>query len=520
MKDKIQALMKRFSGAIVQPVMFLAITGLVLAIGVVLQIDSMPAGLQAVGDFVYNLMMNGGINQLSVIFCVGITCALAKRKKVDAAILAISEFLFFLYANNAWLTSQNLLAEQTALGLYGTGQAVVLGVQVVDMGVFLGILLGCVNGWLFNKFCDVEFKDAVRIYGGSRFAYLICTAATVFLAIILCYVWPIINNGINACGTFIESSGNLGLFVYGFLNRFLIPTGMHHLIYMPFMFTPLGGTMQIGDTVLGGATLIWSGQLGIIDSITALDPSVKYMLFGFSKVFGCIGLTMAFIKTAKPERKAETRALLLPLLSVAVIAGITEPLEFMFMFAAPLLWLVHSVLDGLFQVIVFALGCRFPFSGGILSCITTFFTVPTSLTKWYILFIVGFIAIFVWYFAFVFLIKKFDYKTPGREESVGAVEGSVVAAVEGNSKEEKGKNGLGDVDDIIEGLGGKDNIMAVNNCFTRLRVDVKDMDKLDEAKINKFKNSGIVKKGNNVQIIIGMKVQSVREDVCAKLGIE
>lgn len=520
MKDKMQVLMKRFSGAIIQPVMFLAITGLVLAVGVILQLDAMPAGVQAVGDFIYNLMMNGGINQLGVIFCVGLTCALAKRKKVDAAILAISEFLFFLYANNAWLTAQGMLAEPTMLGLSGTGQATVLGVQVVDMGVFLGILLGCVNGWLFNKFCDVEFPDAVRIYGGSRFAFLVCTIATVFLAIVLCYVWPVVNNAINACGAFIENSGNIGLFIYGFLNRILIPTGMHHLIYMPFLFTPLGGTMQLGDTVMSGSQMIWMGQLGIIDSITALDPSVKYLMFGFSKVFGCIGLTMAFIKTAKPERKAETRALLLPLLSIAVLAGITEPIEFMFMFAAPLLWLVHSVLDGLFQVIVFALGCRFPFSGGIIAALPTFFTVPTGLSKWYILLIVGIVAIFVWYFSFVFLIKKFNYKTPGREDSIGEAEGNTVAALEGNSKEEKAKTGLGDVNDIIEGLGGKENITAVNNCFTRLRVDVKDMDKLDEAKINRFKNSGIVKKGNNVQIIIGMKVQSVREDVCTKLGME
>ena len=328
----------------------------------------------------------------------------------------------------------------------------------------------------------------------------------------MCYVWPAVNNAINACGAFIESSGNFGLFIYGLLNRILIPTGMHHLIYMPFLFTSVGGSVAFGDTVMNGAQMIWMGQLGNIANVTALDPSVKYMMFGLSKVFGCIGIVMAFIKTAKPSKKVETRSLLLPLLFVAVLAGITEPLEFMFMFVSPLLWVVHSVLDGLFQVIVFALGSRFPFSGGLIAAVPALFTVPTYLSKWYITLGVGLVGIAVWYFTFVFLIQKFNMATPGREE------GDDTPKVDSGEKSKS--ESLGNVMDIIDGLGGKENIVHVTNCFTRLRVDVKDLDKLDESKINKFKNSGIVKKGNNVQIIIGMKVQTVREDVCQILGMD
>lgn len=142
MKDKLSGAMKKFSGAIVQPIMFMAVTGIILSAGVILRMDNMPALLKGMGDFLYNLMMNGGINQLSVIFCVGITVALAKRKKTDAAVVSLSMFLFFIYANNAWLTSHNMLAKAGAFGLSGTGQAMVLGVQVIDMGVLLGILLG------------------------------------------------------------------------------------------------------------------------------------------------------------------------------------------------------------------------------------------------------------------------------------------------------------------------------------------------------------------------------------------
>lgn len=513
MKEKFQEATQKFSRAIIQPVMFLSVTGLLLTFGVILKMDVMPAMVSAVGNFIYTIMMNGGMNQLSIIFCVGITTALAKRKKVDAAILGISIFLVFLYANNAWLVANDMLIKADFLN--GTGQAIVLGLQVVDMGVFLGIILGCMTGYIFNKLCDKEFPDAIRIYGGSRLAYLVAVFAAIILAIALSYFWPIVNYGISVCAGFIESSGAFGLFTYGFLNRVLIPTGLHHLIYMPFLFTPVGGTLEIGGQVASGAQQIMLAQMGNLGSITALDPSVKYMMFGFSKVFGCIGIVLAFIKTAKPHLKAETKGLLLPLLFVAVIAGITEPLEFMFMFVSPLLWLVHSVLDGLFQVIVFLLGSRFTFSSGLLAAIPSMIALPMHLTKWYITFGVGFVGIATWYLTFSFLIKKLNLKTPGREEGS---DDTVSLNIPSENKESKAS--LGDVDDIIVGLGGKENIVTVNNCFTRLRVEVKDIEKLNDESINKFKNSGIVKKGNNVQIIIGMKVQTVREDVCQRLGIE
>lgn len=514
MKEKLQEATQKFSRAIIQPVMFLSVTGLLLTVGVIMKMDVMPELVKAIGNFIYTIMMNGGINQLSIIFCVGITTALAKRKKVDAAILGISIFLVFLYANNAWLTANNMLIDAKVLN--GTGQAFVLGLQVVDMGVFLGIILGCLTGYIFNKFCDVEFPDALRIYGGSRFAYMIAVAVTVLLAIALSYFWPLVNQAIAVCAGFIENSGSFGLFIYGFLNRVLIPTGLHHLIYMPFMFTPVGGTAEIAGQVVTGAQQIMLTQMGNLGTITALDPSVKYMMFGFSKVFGCIGIVLAFIKTAYPNKKAATKGLLLPLLFVAVIAGITEPLEFMFMFISPLLWLVHSVLDGVFQVIIFVLGARFPFSSGLLGAVPSLIALPMNLTKWYITFGVGLVGIAVWYFAFTFLITKLKLKTPGREDG----EEGQATSIEVNTKTDDKKASLGDVQDIIVGLGGKENIITVNNCFTRLRVEVKDVEKLDDASINKFKNSGIVKKGNNVQIIIGMKVQSVREDVCQVLGIE
>ena len=447
--------------------------------------------------------MNGAINHLSIIFCVCIATALAKNKKTDAAIVAVSAFMIFIYANNAWLSLNGMLAESAGAG---TGQAMVLGVQCVDMGVFLGIILGCLIGYIFNKFSDVEFPDVVRIYGGSRLAYIVSIAVTAVLAIVMCYVWPLVNNAISSCLVFINSAGSAGYFVYGFLNRFLIPTGLHHLIYMPFLLTPVGGTAEIAGQAVSGAYPILMAEMGHLADLTALDPSVKYMTYGFTKIFGYIGVTLAFIKTAKPEKKVATRSLLLPLLFVACVAGVTEPLDFMFLFVSPLLWLVHSVLDGLFQVIIFLLGARLQMMSGILNVIPMIIAIPARLSKWYIAFGIGIVAIVVWYFVFTFLIKKFDIKTPGREEN-----DAEAAAIALNESTE--------VNYIIEGLGNQENIVSVSNCFTRLRIEVKDVEKIDEARINQFKNQGIIIKGNNIQIVIGMKVATVCENVKKALNI-
>lgn len=509
---KIQAAMKQFAGAMVQPIMYLAVAGILMAIGVICQ-NTGTGVVAAIGTFLYTLFNNAFLNQLSIVFCVGIAASLAKKKKGDAALIAMITFFIFLYANNAWLTNNGLLAEAGAIGLAGTGQAVVLGVQVVDMNVFLGIILGAVVAWFFNKFGDVKFPDVVSIYGGTRFAFLLCTIFTIVFAIVMCYVWPVINGWIGSLGSFMANSGNVGLFVYGFLNRVLIPTGLHHMIYLPFLMTELGGTMVAGDYVANGAMMVWYTQLGMIDYITELDASVKWMFFGMAKVWGAIAVAAAFVITAKPSKRASTASTVIPSAVIAVLSGITEPLEFMFMFVSPLLWLVHSILEGLFGVITYVAGARIPFYGGLLNFFTSILTVPAQLSKWWIVLIVGVPATIIWTLVFVFMIKKLNLKTPGREDDD---EGEAPAAVEAP----KGSNGLGDVNDIIEGLGGKDNIVHVTNCFTRLRVDVKDVALVDDAKINKFKNSGIVKKGQNIQVIIGMKVGGVKSDVCAALGIE
>ena len=508
-KRSASGIMKLFSGAIIQPILFLSVVGIILAVCVILRLSFMPAAIQTLRTFFFGVFISAGISNLPVILCIGLTVAFAHKKKTDAAVVAFLTFLVYLYANQTFLKMTGRLIQADTLT--GTGQGMVLGLQVDDMGVFAGIIIGCLTGWIFNRTCDTQFPEALRIYGGSRFSAFCCTMMAVVLAIVVSYVWPVLNAGINVVANFIEVSGLFGVFVYGFLNRFLIPTGLHHLVYMPFLYSALGGTATIAGQSYDGAYAIYMAELGNPSAITSVDPSVKYMFFGFSKIWGSIGSVLAFIHCARPERKDDVKAMMLPAMGVAILAGITEPLEFLYLFASPLLWLVHSLFDGLGQMLEYALGFRLMQYGGILDIIPGMIALPVEMTKWYVFFILGVIFTALWYFSFVFLIQKLDLHVPGREENY-------VATGAHAAKDAKGVAAMGDVQDIIDGLGGKDNIKAVINCMTRLRVDVYDISKVDQDKINRFKNSGIVMKEDNVQIIVGLKVDDVCEAINEKLG--
>lgn len=505
--------MKLFSGAVIQPILFLSVIGIVLAICAILRLTFMPQVLQTIGTFFFLIFLQAGISNLPVILAVGLTVCFAHKKKNDAAVVGLLTFLVYLYANHTFLQMTGGLID--AETLTGTGQGTVLGLQVDDMGVFAGIIVGCLSGWIFNRTCDKQFPEAMRIYGGSRFAGFCCMMMAVALGIVVTWVWPVLNAAISAIADFVEMTGAFGVFVYGFLNRFLIPTGLHHLVYMPFLYSAIGGTATIAGETYEGAYAIYMAELANPTAITQIDPSVRYMFFGFSKIWGSIGSVLAFIHCARPERKNDVRSMMLPAMGVAILAGITEPLEFLYLFASPLLWFVHSLLDGLGQMLEYVLGFRLMAYGGITDLIPGMIAFPIGMSRWYVYFILGVIMCAAWYFSFVFLIQKLDLKVIGREDTAAAVSMSKASTVGGA----KGVAALGDVQDVIDGLGGKDNIKAVVNCMTRLRVDVYDISKVDQDKINRFKNSGIVMKEDNVQIIVGLKVDDVCEAINEKLGV-
>ncbi|AJA47959.1 PTS system alpha-glucoside-specific EIICB component [Clostridium pasteurianum DSM 525 = ATCC 6013] len=522
MKDKIVNGMQIFARSIVTPILFLPIVGILLAIvGVISNPSIVGEGspLINVGEFV-----GGGLwtflTNLSIIFCVGIAMGMAKEKKAEAALVSVFSFLFFLGANHAWLSlTGKLINYKQVSDLAGTGQTVLLGFQVIDMGVFLGMILGITIALVHNKFCNKEFPEAVAIYGNTKLVFLILIPILLILAIVLSYVWPTVALAIKALTTLINSSGFFGIALYGFLNRFLIPTGLHHLIYTPFLYSDIGGSLMINGKTYLGAYNIFLAQL-TDPSIKVFDPSAKFLQFGMVKIFGLAGAALAFYKTAKPENKEKLKGILIPAVATSMLVGITEPLEFTFLFVSPLLWLVHSIMDGLFEAVAVLFGVRTFGSDGLINFVVYNLPAGIGRTRWPIYIGIGLVQLGVYYLVFKTLIQKLKLKTPGREDSEVKLftkkDYKGKKSKDSKQIEENEKDDLAAV--IVEALGGKDNIESVDNCFTRLRVKITDLDKLDEATLKTTGASGVIKNGNNVQVIYGPKVNGVRNKVDKYLG--
>ncbi|MBS4958623.1 MAG: PTS transporter subunit EIIC [Clostridium sp.] len=350
----------------------MAVTGMILSVCAILKLDIMPDFTKKIGDFIFNILSGGMIGQLSAIFCVGIATALAKPKyKTDAAILGIITFLIFLYANNSWLTITDRLAVAGEQGLYGTGQGMVFGVQVTDMGVFLGISLGVFVGWMVNKFGDIKLHRYLSPYAGTKSVYILIVFATILFAIGLTYAWPIVNSVVEAVVKATTTAGSVGFFFYGFLNRLLLPLGLHHFLWMPIFYTPLGGTAEIAGQVYNGAFNIWLAELGNVSQITTMHPSIGY-LSNFGSISLPIGIAFALWKTARPENKKKVASILIPTVVTAFLAGVTEPLEFLFLFLSPLLWLAHAVVYGFSLFITNLIGINIQFDTGINMFINSF----------------------------------------------------------------------------------------------------------------------------------------------------
>ncbi|GIM30597.1 PTS system, glucose/glucoside family, IIBC component [Clostridium polyendosporum] len=523
MKDKVVNGMQIFARSVVVPVLFLPIAGIILALSSILSNPTIVGNgsfLINVGKFIGSGLWPILIN-LGIVFCVGIAMGMAKEKKAEAALIALFSFLIFLGANNQWLTlTEKLVPYKVTSDLYGTGQTVILGFQVIDMGVFLGMILGVVVALVHNKFCNKEFSGAFGAYGNTKLVFMVLVPILLTLAVVLSYVWPVVASGITALTSFINMSGSIGVFLYGFLNRFLIPTGLHHLINTPFLYSNIGGELAINGKTYFGAVNIFLAQL-TDPSVKMFDPSAKYLQYGMVKIFGLVGAALAFYKTAKPENKIKLKAILIPAVATSVLAGITEPLEFTFLFVSPFLWLVHSAMDGLFEAVTVLLGARTYGPGGLIDFVAYNLPAGIGRTRWPIFIAVGLVQLPTYFFIFRFLIQKLNLKTPGREDNE-------VKLYTKKDYKDKTSKGSGEVAAdkgsdlaavIVQGLGGKGNIETVDNCFSRLRVKVTDASKVDEPALKGTGASGVIKNGNNIQVVYGPKVNGVRNSVDKYLAV-
>lgn len=527
--SKVKGALEVFAKSIVQPLMYLSVAGILLIVGIVLTNSTVTGMLpflqsgpfQLIGNIIYDSLMFL-INNLAIIFCVGIAGAMAKKNKGHAALIALMSFFLFLEANNITLSLNGQLvdASESMLGLTGTGQSTIMGIQVLDTGVFGGIILGCITGAVFNRFSNKQFPIALSMFSGVRFPFLIMILISWVLGWGFCYIWPPVQNAISALAGMIQNSGNVGLFVYGLLNKLLVPTGLHHLIYTPFQFSDVGGTLVLGDTVVSGAYPIRVAEMAM-EGVPFSD-STYFNSYTFNNLWPYLGIGMAFITTAYKQNRKKTEAVIIPLMVTAVLSCITEPMDFLFVFAAPVLFVVHSILSGVFLVLLKVLSIPAGTSGGIINILVSNLVLGVDKTNWPMMFVLGIVNAVVYFFLFRFLIKKLNLHTPGREEETAedaellADGGATVATAQADALAASAP-ASSDTDqailDLIEGLGGKDNIEELENCFTRLRVAVKDGSVINEDLINRVPNSGINRNGTDIQIIYGMQVAAMRDKV-------
>lgn len=287
MKAKVMDGMQRFSKAMFIPVLILPIAGILIALGNLLTNQRLLEVIPFLNNPIttgFGTILTGSLvsilGNLGLIFCVGITVGLANKEKAVAGFTALLGYLVFVNAMNKFMQLSGVLYEGETL--QGTGQTLVLGVQILDMGVFLGLILGIITAMVHNKFIDTEFNGAFQIYGGSRFVFIVLIPVVVLLSIALTFIWPYFQTGINKLGTLINHSGSFGIFLYGALERLLIPTGLHHLIYTPFLYTELGGSAEVGGKIFEGARNIYYAEIAD-PSVKELSPSVVWMLAVFLK---------------------------------------------------------------------------------------------------------------------------------------------------------------------------------------------------------------------------------------------
>lgn len=520
MKDKAFGVLQRVGRSFMLPIAILPVAGLLLGIGGSFTNQTMiqSYGLSNVlgeGTFLYNILtvLNrcGDIvfANLPLIFAVGVAIGMAKKEKEVAALSGAIAF-FIMHTAIGVMVDINNLAEKLPNGSIVN----VVGITSLQMGVFGGIIVGLGVAALHNRFYKIQLPQVLSFFGGTRFIPIISALVYILVGFLMSYVWPPIQNGIYAVGDFVRNSGYAGTWVYGLMERALIPFGLHHVFYLPFWQTAVGGTEIINGQLVEGAQNIYFAELAS-GNITKFNvEATRFMSGKFPlMIFGLPGAALAMYRTARADKKKAVGGLLLSAALTSMLTGITEPIEFTFLFVAPLLYVIHCIFAGLAYMLMHVLnvGVGLTFSGGLIDLTLFGILQGNAKTNWLFIPLVGVGYFIVYYFLFSFLILKFNYKTPGREdnnEEVKIYTRADVNAAKANNK--KGSSSDTVSPKIVKGLGGKSNISDIDCCATRLRCTVFDEKLIDEGLLKSSGASGVIKKGKGVQIIYGPNVSVIK----------
>lgn len=552
MKDKVFGVLQRVGRSFMLPIALLPVAGLLLGIGGSFTNETMLnayglMGIMGPGTLLYavfTVMKQAGdivFANLPILFAMGVAIGMARREKEVAALAAAVAFFIMHASISAMITinggTENLLAGASAS---------VVGITSLQMGVFGGIIVGLGVAALHNRFYQIELPQVLSFFGGTRFVPIISALVYTLVGILMYYIWPPIQGVIYSVGNVVLNSGYVGTWIYGIMERALIPFGLHHVFYLPFWQTAVGGTMEVGGRLVEGAQNIFFAQLA--------DPSVEKFAVSATRfmsgkfplmIFGLPGAALAMYKTARPEKRKAVEGLLLSAALTSMLTGITEPLEFTFLFVAPALYAIHCVLAGAAYMLmhIFNVGVGMTFSGGFIDLFLFGILQGNAKTNWIWVVIVGIVYFIVYYFLFTFLIRKFDLKTPGREISdevklyhrsdvdkkrrggkrEGIKDGGALNS--GNTSGGSASGGMSENDEIsariCDGLGGRDNISDVDCCATRLRCTVYQSSKVKTDVLKSTGASGVIQKGNGVQVIYGPRVTVIKshlEDYLEKMS--
>jgi PTS system maltose and glucose-specific IIC component len=508
-KAKIYAFMQNLGKSFMFPIATLSAMGILVGIGSAFTAPSMMERMPFLQNHIVNVIFtflntvgSFGFTYLPAMFAMALPFGLAKKNKGVGAIAAFAGYISMNTGINFMLMQQGKLASEDKMQI--AGQANVLGIQTLEMGVLGGIIVGLITYALLERYQEIKLPDAFSFFGGIRFIPIISVIVEAFVGLIIPFVWPLFQSGIVGLGRLIQGAGAFGPFLYGIALSILKLMGLHHIMLAMIRFTDAGGTAVVGGKTVTGALNIFYAQLNAGEPISGKATAFLSQGFMPTFMFALPAVCLAIYMTAKPENRQRIKGLLVSATLVAFVSGISEPTEYLFLFIAPVLYVFHTVMQGLSLSVMMLLGAHMGNTdGGVLDWILFGWLQPNS--KWWILIPVGCVWFVIYFVFFRWYILKKNVKTPGREE-----DGDVVMT--------KGA-GIYDPKIILDALGGADNIVSLDNCVTRLRLEVKDPAKLQEDTLKQSGALAIMKAEKSIQIVYGAQVQSVKDGIEDLMGV-
>jgi maltose/glucose PTS system EIICB component len=501
------------------PVSLLAAMGLLLGVGSAFtssdMLEKFPLLATVPARYLFGYLTQLGslaFSNLSVMFAIAIPMGLAKKEKGVAAFAGFVGFVAMHLGSNFALGFAGILQTPgNTVMMRSAGQAVIMGIHTIDSGVLGGIFVGALVASLHERFYTIKLPDAFAFFGGPRFVPIISASVASLIGLFVPTIWPIFSNAILFLGSLIQKSGVAAPFVFFSSERFLIPLGLHHILVALVRFTEVGGTEVVDGQVVSGALNIFYSQIRAGEAISA--EATRFLSQGKmpSFLFGLPAAAIAMYHLSFKENRPIVRSLFLSGIIACTVGGITEPIEFLFLFVSPMLFLFHSLMTGLGAMLVAIMGVKIGNTDGNIIDLVIYGMLQGSESKWYLIFLIGPFWALAYYGVFYYTIKRFNLKTPGRDIVLPQESASESASPD---KTTSSTTDFTVAERYLKALGGKENIESIDNCITRLRLEMKDMNLVDVDTLKGLGAAGVVKKGEHaLQVVIGPQVHVLRQQL-------